>query len=280
MVNSNASIVVDEKVLARIQKLLTLAEHETSNVGEAGNAASKVQELLDIHNLEMSQIRAYDVDGGIPTDVIATYHAYGPYTSALNKAWNQLMETVSRQHNCSLLLSSEYVPATEAEKKKSREVRRSGYKRVAQFMIIGDPTNVGATITVFDWLRRQLEIEATREWPIYRDDMLLRRMDTGDPIPFRVNFVLGATRTINRIMTERRKARENHAAVTALAVNHKKANDEFVTENYEVNKGTYQHSKAEENDNAYRRGMDAGARVERSREGSLKPGGDTTRAIR
>ena len=279
MVNSTASISVDEKVLARIQKLLTLAEHETSNVGEAGNAAAKVQELLDIHNLEMSQIRAYDVDGSIAADVVSIRHAYGPHTSALNKAWNQLMETVARQHSCSLLLTSAYVPATEAEKKKSRQVRQSGYKRVAQFMIIGDSTNVGATITVFDWLRKQLEIEATREWPLYRDDMISRRRDAGDPIPFRVNFVLGAARTIDRIMTERRQARENHAAVTALVVNHKKANDAFVAENYEV-KGKYQESKAEENDNAYRRGMEAGARVERSRGGSLTPGGDTTRAIK
>ena len=265
---------VDGKVIERIQKLLTLAEHETSNVSEAGNAAAKVQELLDIHNLGMAQVLAHntdDVDDGIvELDIV-----YGPFTSALNKAWQQLMGTIGDQYNCIIINGSKFVLASEAEKKKSRQVRQLGYKKVAVLMIIGTQDNADTSVTLFTWLRNRLEIEATKEWPLYRDEMKARRRDPGDPIPFRVNFIMGASNEIGAIMRERRESRENYEAVTALAVNYEKANQKFIDENYEIT-GQATGTKSQMNGYAYNRGKEAGRRVERSREGSLTPGSPTT----
>ena len=269
---------VSTTILERIQKLLALAE--SPNTNEAANAAAKVQELLDIYNLEMSQVLAHQNENfpkGATFSATEIRHTYGPQTSALNKAWQWLMGMLSKQNNCSVLLVYGHERATDAEKKKSKTVAQSGYKRVARFAVIGEKTNAEATIALFDWLKVQLEAEAAREWPLYREDMLDANLLPGDPIPFRINFIQGATLEIGRIMNERRKESENFEAITALAVNHKQANDDFISDLYgKLGKPSGQ-SKSRGNGYAYARGKVAGARVERSRHGTLT--GNSQKAI-
>ena len=272
---TTANHEVDDVIIARIQKLLTLAEHDTTNVSEAANAAVMAQNLLDKYNLEMAQVRGYDLEGGSmagAVDVVELDHTYGPYTSALNKGWQQLMTVVAKQHNCSVILTNGWVRATEAEMKKSRQVRNKGYKQVANFSVIGERVNAETTVTVFDWLRNQLEQEAYKEWPLYRDEMARMGRDPGDPIPFRINFLFGAAIEINRIMTERRQERENYDQITALAVNYEQANQEFISEHYDNLRET-RSTQSQANGYAYLRGKEAGERVERSRGRSVTPSG-------
>lgn len=51
-----ANNTADTVVLERIQKLIALTT--SPNLNEAANAAAKVQEVLDAHNLNMSQVTA------------------------------------------------------------------------------------------------------------------------------------------------------------------------------------------------------------------------------
>ena len=49
---------VDPVIIERIRKLIILAEHETTNVGEARNARARAVELLNKHGIE------FDADAG------------------------------------------------------------------------------------------------------------------------------------------------------------------------------------------------------------------------
>ena len=271
MTTTQVSHEVDEKIIVRIQKLLSLAEHENSNVGEAGNAAAKVQELLDAYNLEMAQVLAYDTgEGSSGIEIIEVRHSYGPYFSALNKGWQAIMRVVAKQYNCTDLLTSGWDEKTEKELARKRDDGYS-HKRVAKFIIIGEKTNVETAIAVFDWLKQQLDVEASREWPRYRDEMKELNRSPGDPIPFRLNFFFGAADEIRRIMSEKREERENYSAVTALAIKYDELNQEYVNETY-GELVTTAASQAQANGYAYRRGREAGGRIERQREGSVNAG--------
>ena len=177
------------------------------------------------------------------------------------------MSVVSKQSNCSVLISSKFVEKTEAELLKAKPGQDS-HKKVAYFMIIGTKVNVEAAATLFDWLKAQLEAEATRGWPTFKTGMQERGLPPGDPIPYRVNFIAGATNEINLLMEERRRASENFTAVTALAVNYREANDRFITENFRVGKPAGQ-TTTKSNRYAYGMGKEAGGRIERSRSNSL-----------
>ena len=45
-------MLADPVIIERIRKLIALAEHETTNVGEARNARARAVELLDKHGIE------------------------------------------------------------------------------------------------------------------------------------------------------------------------------------------------------------------------------------
>ena len=133
-----ASNEVDGVVLERIQKLIALTT--SPNLNEAANAAAKVQELLDSHSLGMSQVTAHEagtVQSGLP--ITSVRHVYGPRHSPMNQAWQWLMNVLGVQHHCRTFTGPSRDP-------------RTG-KTGSMFVVVGDPTNVQATVTLFEWLR-------------------------------------------------------------------------------------------------------------------------------
>ena len=235
--------------MERIQKLLALTT--SPNINEASNAAAKVQEILDVHNLSMSQVTAHEASSGVRSKlpITSSHHAYGPRHSPMNQAWQWLMNVLGTQHHCQTFAGA------------GRD-RRTG-KTESLFVVVGGPTNVQATVTLFEWLKTQLDIEATKQWPAYTERLRSRnRHPSGSPVAFRINFVYGAAVEIARIMKRRRRNSGRETAVTALAADYRDAIDEYVENNLTVREGK---TGATLNADilAQRLGREAGARLER-----------------
>ena len=54
---------IDPKVIARIKKMLHLANHGSANEGEANNAAEMAQKIMMEHNISMAMVEGASVDG-------------------------------------------------------------------------------------------------------------------------------------------------------------------------------------------------------------------------
>ena len=93
----------------------------------------------------------------------------------------------------------------------------------------------------------------------------------GTSVSFRLNFMYGATTEIQRTMQARREAGENAAAVTALAVNHKAAVDEYVKKHLKT-QSRPRGSALSWDDLAIVMGRKTGAKLERSRANPVRGG--------
>ena len=237
-------------VLERIQKLLALTT--SPNTNEAANAAAKVQELLDSHNLSMSQVTAHESNAGGSRSRLAVtshYHSYGSRSSPMNQAWQWLMNVLGEQHRCQTFTGPSRDP-------------RTG-KTSSVFVVVGDPTNVQATVTLFEWLRGLLEAEATKQWRTYAEYLRDHDRYQGSPVSFRINFVHGAATEIGRIMRSRRRRSEHAAAITALATDYKAAINEYMESNFEMREGKEPDPKVNADFLAQGMGRETGARLER-----------------
>ena len=218
-----ANNTADTVVLERIQKLIALTT--SPNLNEAANAAAKVQEVLDAHNLSMSQVTAHEAStAGVRyrLAIISRNHPYGPTRSPMNQAWQWVMQVLGVQHHCRTFTGPGRNPPT---------------GKTESVFVVGDPTDVQATVTLFEWLRTQLEIEATKQWRGYAERQRRRDRYQSSPMSFRINFGHGAATEIARIMRRRRQESGREAAVTALVTNYKAAIDEYVENNFTMQEG-------------------------------------------
>lgn len=134
---------MDTNLLTRIEALFRLGEHVTSNPHEAAVALGKAQALLLEHNLTRSQVKT----GG-----------EAPTTEGVGKVeikndtghvWRvRLASTIARANLCTV-------------------VNDSSNKTTHLF---GSQTNVLAVVKMYDWLSKELDFQAVRDWKAYKAD--------------------------------------------------------------------------------------------------------------
>ena len=240
------------QIIDRISKLLALAS-DPSNYYEAAAAAAKAQEILDQYNLSMADIQARDGSRPEGAGVMVTedYAQTGRARQPLLKQWGWLIYQVSLYNHCTSV------------RKESGDT--------SYFTVIGEATNVQATIRIYNYLKQQLDVEMAREWGQYRKGMQADGLRPVTVQNFRMNFLRGACHEIGQTMKERQESSVDRERVTALAVNHDAAVRKYVSEAFPtLSKGRA--SRHQRNANAYERGKETGGRIERSRVGGLKGG--------
>ena len=131
-----------DDILQRIDKLFRLGEHPTSNPGEAANALGLAQNLLLKYNLTRESIKTSDA----------------PTTEGIGKVeirndtghdWKvRLAGVIARANLCSIV--------NDASNKTTH--------------LFGTQSNVLAVVKMFDWIARELEFQAMRDWKEYKAD--------------------------------------------------------------------------------------------------------------
>lgn len=240
------------QIIDRISKLLALAS-DPSNHHEAAAAAAKAQEILDQYNLSMADVQARDGSRPEGGGVVVTkdYAQTGRSRQPLLKQWGQLIYQVALYNRCTTI--------------------REEFIDTSYFTVIGEATNVQATIRIYDYLKQQLDVEMAGAWSRYRKEMQANGLRLPTVQNFRMNFLRGACHEIGRIMKERQEASVDRERITALAVNHDVAVQKYVSQAF-PNLGKGRASRHQRNANAYERGKETGGRIERSRVGGLKGG--------
>ena len=240
------------QIIGRISKLLALAS-DPNNHHEAAAAAAKAQEILDQYNLSMADVQAHDGSQPKGAGVVVTkdYAQTGRLRQPLFKQWGWLIYQVSLYNHCTTI--------------------RDGSQDTSYFTVIGEPTNVQATIRIYDYLKQQLAVEMAQEWGQYRKEIQANGLRLCTVQRFRISFLSGACHEISRIMKERQEASVDRERVTALAVNHEAAVRKYISQAF-PNLGKARTSSHQTNNDAYERGKGTGGRIERSRVGGLKGG--------
>ena len=240
------------QIISRISKLLALAS-DPGNHHEAAAAAAKAQEILDQYNLSMADVQAHDGSRpeGAGVTVTKDYAQIGAKRQPLLKQWGWLIYQVSLYNRCTAVRHSSQIKS--------------------YFVVIGEATNVQATIQIYNYLKQQLDVEMAGEWSQYRKEMKADGLGLVTVQNFRMNFIRGACHEIGQIMRKRQEASVDRGRVTALAVNHDVAVQKYVSQAF-PNLGNGRAAKARRNADAYQRGRETGGRIERSRVGGLKGG--------
>ena len=242
------------QIIDRISKLLALAS-DPSNHHEAAAAAAKAQEILDQYNLSMADVQAHDGSQpqGAGVRVTEDYAQAGHLRQPLFKQYGWIIYQVSLYNRCTVI------------SKKSEDQ--------SYFTVVGDATNVQATIQIYDYLKRQLHVEMAREWSQYRKEIKENGLELVTVSNFRMNFLRGACHEIGRTMKERQEASVDRERVTTLAVNHDSAVQKYISRAF-PNLGKARASRLRSHNDAYQRGRETGGRIERARVGGLKDGTD------
>ena len=174
-------MVTQPEVLTRIEALFRLGEHSTSNLHEAANAIALAQALLLQHNLTRANINTNGA--GVPTT-----EAIGQVQikNTVGHAWRmRLAATIARTNLCMVV--------NDASNKTAH--------------LFGTQTNVLAVVQMFDWLARELEHQAIRDWKAYKADGGTEASRT-----WRTAFYDGATAALR---TRLEKPKEEFASTSA-----------------------------------------------------------------
>lgn len=174
---------MNDSILTKIEALFRLGEHATANPQEAANALACAQALLLEHNLTRACI---NTNGEAPT------------TQAIGKVeiknttghnWKvRLLETIARANLCMVI--------DDPANKKAH--------------VFGTETNVLAVVQMFDWLARELEFQAIRDWKAYKADG-----GTVASRTWRASFNHGAINALHRRLA---KPKEEFAAGAGSAI--------------------------------------------------------------
>ena len=241
-----------DEIMDRLKKVMSLTD--SPSVGEAAAAMNRMKDMLDRHQLTVAEVEEWDLsDNANPNQgptVGGESHTYAKSRfSPLKKAKQRVMEVISKHNHCRILLLSNGV----------------------QFRIVGESINTQASIAMYEWVVRQLELMMVRGWKEYKIE---RNGDTEDPIVFRGNFIQGAAYTIDiRLKNEEGKDREGsergeHEKLTAIARIHDQAVDRYVKKEYPNLK--YQKATRIKGDrDAYKQGLAAGHGVSLKEQKSI-----------
>ena len=130
-----------DDIIHRIEALFRLGEHPTSNPHEAANALQLAQTLLLKYNLDRAALSA--------TDQAPTTEGIGKIEikDDTGHTWKvRLASTIARANLCCVVNSS--------------------YSKTTH--VFGTRTNVVAVVKMFEWITRELEIQAMHDWKQYK----------------------------------------------------------------------------------------------------------------
>ena len=131
-------------VLTRIEALFRLGEHSTANPYEAANAIALAQALLLEHNLTRAAINVNGA-GAAPLEGVGQVQI----KNTTGHDWRvRLASTIARANLCMVVNDTSEKTAH----------------------LFGTQTNVLAVVQMFDWLARELESQAIRDWKAYKAD--------------------------------------------------------------------------------------------------------------
>jgi hypothetical protein len=132
--------VTTDDIVARIRKLLRLAEDAGATEAEAAAALERANALLLRHNLTLDRVA---VSAGEPP-VVTEQHIRAGWAGS----WRGTLLGLLARHNlCAPIIS------------------RQG--KVDTVVVVGRPVNVAATHALYDWIAAQLERFALDEWATF-----------------------------------------------------------------------------------------------------------------
>lgn len=126
---------IDPKVIARIKKMLHLANHGTASEGEANNAAEMAQKIMMEHNISMAMVEGASLDGSGRTKTKDEGNAKYAFQRELMVACaevNFVYQEVNYDH-------------------------RGTYRKATGYTLIGREANVVACKTLFEYLFQTID---------------------------------------------------------------------------------------------------------------------------
>src|SRR5579871_4180023 len=225
-----------EKILARIAKLLTLADASRNpNVEEAAAAAEKAQELLHQYNIRLEE--AIQRGGNQAVRALVT-HRYADQKEGQDKRhmdfWRQfLMAEICRANFCMLILQR------------------------GKFILIGHEFNIEGVEQIYHSIANQLEAMCNAK---YKQVKRLEYIASG--ISWKNSFLVSAAQVVaTRLRQEASKDMKASATGSALVVRTQQENVEYVNRTWpRLRKNKAKASLS--SDSAVRYGRQAGASVE------------------
>ncbi len=196
--------MVSDEIVNRIRKVL--AYTGSPNENEAAVAVAKAQEMLARHNLTMADI-GEDKDLGI------TNQQFWLVNKANQGKWRQLLLTpVCQYHFTKIMVSSQSY--------------RQGKNESLRAYIIGEPTNVEVTLTVYHWLIEQIEAAYPYAWRAYSGYEAKGK--------FRRGFFEGAVVSVTTSLYAKWKTLQDEALAqtTALVKVHGEAIEAYVDQTF------------------------------------------------
>ncbi len=161
---------MDNTIIEKIHKLLSMAEHPNSNEHEAAIALEKAQELLLRHNLTRADVKN---DNGSTSPV-----GIGKIdrTELNGYTWKrQLINTLAKANLCKVIGS----PSDKA------------------WHLFGSYDNVRSVLEMYEWVKPQLEWLANKGFRAYKNDEGTERGQT-----WKASFYYGATIAIGNRLTK------------------------------------------------------------------------------
>ncbi|WP_286869511.1 DUF2786 domain-containing protein [Sphingobium sp.] len=126
---------IDPKVIARIKKMLHLANHGSANEGEANNAAEMAQKIMMEHNISMAMVEGASVDGAGRKKSVDEGNAKFAFQRELMVACAEV-NFVFQEVNYNY---------------------RGTYKKATGYTLIGREANVVACKTLFEYLFQTID---------------------------------------------------------------------------------------------------------------------------
>lgn len=175
---------MDNKVIDKIRKLIKLEESATKvgSIAEAANAAERIRELLQAHNLEMSQISMQEPE----KEEAVTSDRFYPeeLTKPHEGDWiRSLTEVIGRFNNCRVIGTG---------------------KSVGAIYIVGTQTNSQVTWYTVSQLSNRLRPMAKQAWKDYKG---FEKRNT-----FIRGYYIGAVRGIDTKLTEEKERERAQAS--------------------------------------------------------------------
>jgi hypothetical protein len=143
-----------DKIVEKVKKLLTLANHAGTNENEAALAMEKVQEILASYNLTLSQVESAPSNGGPKKPEEQRIRGESD-KSAMYEYQRNLMNSLAKTHFCVYFVGRKYVKALHSDKLVTKK----------QHILIGREANVVTVRLMFDYLNSTIDFLVNNLYP-------------------------------------------------------------------------------------------------------------------
>lgn len=146
--------VSQDKLLARIQKLLALANHPGTGEAEAANAAARIQDILAEHNLSMAEVASHAERGRASGPAVDEARAKTQHDkAAMYRYQRHLMQALAKNNFCMHFLEKTW--KRDARGRRMHFFEGYGYvnaRYIDCHYLLGRQVNVVTTQITYDYL--------------------------------------------------------------------------------------------------------------------------------